>query len=722
MEPLPESLVDSIRSKVVGEKPTSEKIEPVKKSGSSGVNVLFNIIAKNTMSFPDIARDLNVARQNAQQLVKIMGGDSKTKAETLTFKSESEQRKKTEVQVGEEKTRIQEKQKVSQESKEERQSALGFFQKEDQKEQEMESGKISKVQKDIKKSDEELKKAESFFSMSNIMGLAVAAFQLGSLLYVFWEPIKEAFVTIASALWDSIKEKFSEFVGKLEEWFNEIVQPIIDKVKEFIMPIVDAISGFLKSIGDWFVDKFGFIGEWFTNAFSFVGKIVDKFKVMIEGVKETLRNAYENSGVLKRFVPDFIVKFIGAKTEKEKEEEKRKEELQKKSLSNVVDDSREAKKLQRQQTQAQEAEKERAEIPRKQEERQQRVAEKEKVAALEKEKQYTGTDEIVRARLGLPSVAASEMEVGPEVTEPITPLSPTIVVAVSPVIPVAVGPTPTATGTKKGEEKPPSPISAEPPTATAKQAEGPAGGGSLASVASVQPGVDLSGINPEFEKRLVNMATAFKEQTGKKVLITSAYRSNEKQAELFNAKLAQVGGDRAKARKMVAEPMPPLGQGRGSFHLKGLAIDINSKGAGGINALAGSRDSPTGWLEKFGLTRPVKNEDWHIQPSGTVPTADNPVNPGAPTLVAGKDGKPMNLAEGKKESMPQASAMQTAASGGDVSAASKEIAVSHREQVKPSTPTVVNTPVINNTTIVNNEISGRSKPCNSAQTLTGRLT
>lgn len=683
-----EELKDSIKSKIFGDQTIPKIPSPVSSEGAETSNASLKILGKNMMSLPGIARDMNVARQNVQQLVKLMGGEAATGADAQMLK-EKERAAKFGVQVEKEKTKEKESQKLKSEEKKEEPKKPSLFER-------VKQTKVGKKATDFKEK----------FSQNKFVKAFSKYFKLAVILGVIFIAFKDTLVEWAKGLYDTIKEKFDEFVGDIKEWFNEIVQPIIDKVKAFIMPIVEKIGEFFKSIGDWFVDKFGFIGEWFSNTFSFVGKIVDKFKVMIEGVKETLRNAYEKApAVLKKLVPDFVVKFIGAKTEKEKEEEKKKEELQKKALSNVVDDSREAKKLQQQQGEAQKAEAERADIPRRQEERQKKVEERDRVAALEKEKQYTGTDEIVRARLGLPSVSAAEMEVGPEVTQPRTPLAPTAVVAEVP----------------QAAQKAPSPISAEPPTATGKQAEGPAGGGSLASVASVQPGVDLSGINPEFEKRLVNMATAFKEQTGKKVLITSAYRSNEKQAELFNAKLKEVGGDRAAARRMVAEPMPPLGQGRGSFHLKGLAIDMNSKGPAGINVLAGSRDSPTGWLEKFGLTRPVKNEDWHIQPSGTVPTADNPVSPGAPTLVAGKDGKPMNVTDGKKETMPQASAMQTVASGGEVSAASNQIAVSQREQVKPKTPVVVNAPVTNNNVTQTNQTLTKCKPCGSSDALVNRV-
>ena len=291
-----------------------------------------------------------------------------------------------------------------------------------------------------------------------------------------------------------------------------------------------------------------------------------------------------------------------------------------------------------------------------------------------------------------------------------------------PVVPKAAKPAPRPAPSPA--PLPPKPITAQPPSPTGKAAEGPEKqiGGSLTSVVSTQSGVDMSGLHPEFEKRLTAMATAFKEQTGKKLLITSAYRSNEKQAKLFNAKLKQLGGDRAKTRRLVAEPMSPLGKGRGSFHLKGLAIDINSKGPAGINVLAGDRENPTGWLEKFGLTRPVKKENWHIQPIGTLPTADNPVNPGAPTLVAGKDAKPMNLAEGKKESIGQPETTSSATSGESVASASTDLAAGQRAQQKPSTPMILNTPIVNNKTVIANQTTIRKKETkNPIDLLTARI-
>lgn len=256
----------------------------------------------------------------------------------------------------------------------------------------------------------------------------------------------------------------------------------------------------------------------------------------------------------------------------------------------------------------------------------------------------------------------------------------------------------------------------------------PSGGGatpaaataSLSGVVKVDSGVDLSGFNSEFEKRVASMAADFKSKTGKTLLVTSGYRSNEKQKTLFDAMLAKLGGNKTATKKKVAEPMPPLGQGKGSFHLKGLAIDINSKGADGLNALAGPRDKPTGWLESFGLTRPVVGEDWHVQGTGLPPTPDNPANPGGPTLVAGKDGKPTNLATGKSESLP-VEATSSSGSGAAVASASTEVAAGQRAQQKPSTPIVVNAPTTNNTQVTKNESGGNNTQTDANKQLLERV-
>ena len=227
-------------------------------------------------------------------------------------------------------------------------------------------------------------------------------------------------------------------------------------------------------------------------------------------------------------------------------------------------------------------------------------------------------------------------------------------------------------------------------TAAATPAKTPSstsGNASLNSSVKVASGVDIANFKSSLEERVALMAKSFYESTGKKLLITSGFRDNGAQKKLWDAALAKNGGDAAATRKMVAEPMPPLGNGRGSQHAFGMAIDINSKGSEGLNVLAGPRDKPTGWLEKFGLTRPVPGEDWHVQLLGSPPASDNPANPGKPALVADKAGKPVDVSSGKKDSAPQAPA---------IAQASAEVASGQRKQVADANQPVV----INNTTTV----------------------
>jgi len=190
--------------------------------------------------------------------------------------------------------------------------------------------------------------------------------------------------------------------------------------------------------------------------------------------------------------------------------------------------------------------------------------------------------------------------------------------------------------------------------------------------------VDTSSFNPGFQSRVETMAAAFKQETGKMLLITSGYRSNEKQKELYDADLAKNNG---KPSGKVAQPMAPLGSGAGSVHIRGLGIDINSKGDAGLNVLAGTRDNPTGWLEKFGLIRNVKGEDWHVTVGGAPSTPDD-------ATVTSKTGATVDPATG-----------QSKGEGLNVGKSSTELAVEQRNQSKPKNPTVINASVTNNTLV-----------------------
>jgi D-alanyl-D-alanine dipeptidase len=300
-------------------------------------------------------------------------------------------------------------------------------------------------------------------------------------------------------------------------------------------------------------------------------------------------------------------------------------------------------------------------------------AKKAKVEELRAQKRKKQEEKIAELKAIPGKIKDKIFEVGKKVVSKVSAtVSPTASTPAAPVSPVASSPAP------------------EPITGGAKEEPGQQGGGSLAQLVKVDTGVDISKFNPALEEAVVRMADAFKKETGKRLLITSGYRSNEKQKQLWDAELAKNGGDAAKARKMVAPPAPPLGTGRGSPHLRGLAIDINSRGADGINALAGTRENPTGWLEKFGLARPVPNENWHVQLAKTPPVGDS-------NTAVNDNGKVVNLATGKQEV------------GEKVAKNSVELAQNQREQEKRQTPTVINAGITNNNTNVRNTSRAEAK-------------
>lgn len=120
----------------------------------------------------------------------------------------------------------------------------------------------------------------------------------------------------------------------------------------------------------------------------------------------------------------------------------------------------------------------------------------------------------------------------------------------------------------------------------------------------------FTGLNPDFSTALSQMLLAAEADLGPNALsITSAYRSPEKQAELYEAALKKYGSPAA-ARKWVAPP------GR-SMHNKGLAVDFGAAG-GGLLRDPNSREAQ--WLKanatKFGLDVPMSWEPWQVELAG----------------------------------------------------------------------------------------------------------
>lgn len=141
-------------------------------------------------------------------------------------------------------------------------------------------------------------------------------------------------------------------------------------------------------------------------------------------------------------------------------------------------------------------------------------------------------------------------------------------------------------------------------------------------------GVDIRGMNQTFMAMFYAMATDYFRRTNKKIQVNSAYRTIQKQKELYDAWIA-----RGKTGGAVAKP----GKSR---HNSGVAIDIQPVHANELDQL--------GLLKKYNFHRPVKGEAWHLEnyyfSSGkaTVIALEAAKSSPAPAAVAGQNAAGMN--------------------------------------------------------------------------------
>lgn len=100
----------------------------------------------------------------------------------------------------------------------------------------------------------------------------------------------------------------------------------------------------------------------------------------------------------------------------------------------------------------------------------------------------------------------------------------------------------------------------------------------------------LEGMHPRLKKHLLGMAQEYGEATGRRLHINEAFRSFKRQEQLY--------------RQNPGKAAPP---GR-SLHEFGLALDLNTKQLDELDNM--------GLLRKYGFTRPIRGETWHIEPAG----------------------------------------------------------------------------------------------------------
>lgn len=111
----------------------------------------------------------------------------------------------------------------------------------------------------------------------------------------------------------------------------------------------------------------------------------------------------------------------------------------------------------------------------------------------------------------------------------------------------------------------------------------------------------VTGMSSSFESKLEKMFAALPKELAGQIKINSGFRSNERQAVLWQQALEKYGSV-AEARKWVAPP-------GNSQHNKGMAADL---GYGSDAARSWAHDNAS----KFGLSFPLGNEPWHVEDAG----------------------------------------------------------------------------------------------------------
>lgn len=107
-------------------------------------------------------------------------------------------------------------------------------------------------------------------------------------------------------------------------------------------------------------------------------------------------------------------------------------------------------------------------------------------------------------------------------------------------------------------------------------------------------GAHVDGMNPDFMNAFYAMAGEHYQQTKKKIVVNSAYRTNAEQAKMH---------------KEDPKNAAPPGN---SMHERGLAIDMNTPDADRLIKL--------GLMDKYGFFRPLPSETWHVEMRATAST------------------------------------------------------------------------------------------------------
>ena len=246
---LPDSLKSAISSKVLGKTKEASLGTPEALDNKKEKVTPLKQMADNFSLLPDIAKSLNITRQNIFKLVKLEGGQG-TKADNLAPVGGSETPKDS-------------------------------------------SSANNTSPTPNKKSDTAGKKGGIMSKLGPLLKVGAIIFALsqipGGFIKDMFDGIVDSIKELASALWEEISTAFTSLLDTFKTWFKEVVDPILQQIKDFLKPIWDKITEFFKPIFDWVGDKIKTVVETLQPVFDFMKGVFDK----ITGVLKGLMDRYE---------------------------------------------------------------------------------------------------------------------------------------------------------------------------------------------------------------------------------------------------------------------------------------------------------------------------------------------------------------------------------------------------------------------------------------------
>lgn len=233
------------------------------KGESAEGSVFTKVIAKESLAFPGMARDMNVMRQNLQKLVKLWGGEAATAKE----KPEEGDKEKSPQKI----------------SEKEHQKDVDFFAEQDKKESEQEAGRAEGGEKkstapkpEPEKKDEGGGLLDTIMSMfgTGFLNAIKSLFNPKMLMKVFSKVFVPLAIigTLFSGIMDGFKKyqetgSFSEAIvaglGGMLKFLTfglfgeDTIKSLFDSISNFFKPLTDTISGIFTGIKEFFIGLFG---------------------------------------------------------------------------------------------------------------------------------------------------------------------------------------------------------------------------------------------------------------------------------------------------------------------------------------------------------------------------------------------------------------------------------------------------------------------------------